>query len=320
MATKKSGQGEFVFTHCGDLSVLPKRARPHEIKLHGGFSTDLEGDGCLYYGMPGCGLMRVRPDLTTQDIIELPSDLKPINFHSTKVVKFDGKRRLVLPANENAKVVVLGLDGSLEFVLPRPEFEEYQDETQPFAPTDTAAIGDRLYVADGYGSNYISTADLPSATWIDAFGGKTKDSPEPGKFGTAHGMNVVPGGQDERHLSIADRAHSRFQVFTAQGAFKRAYGLPPGSRPCGIDFHQFNERLYALVGSLDDPAPGRPAPIYILDAATYEVVSTVRPKEELDVQLADHIHNTIWHEHEGRLFLVCQAWNPGHYFVLERAT
>ena len=96
--------------------------------------------------------------------------------------------------------------------------------------------------------------------------------------------------------------------------------MPTGSRPCGIDFHQFNGHLYALVGSLDDPEPGRPAPIYILDAVTYEVVSTVRPKEELGVELADHIHNTIWYERNGRLFLVCQAWNPGHYFVLERTT
>lgn len=58
--------------------------------------------------------------------------------------------------------------------------------------------------------------------------------------------------------------------------------------------------------------------LYPRGAGTYEVVSTIRPKEELGLELADHIHNTIWHEHAGRLFLVCQAWNPGHYFVLER--
>ena len=34
------------------------------------------------------------------------------------------------------------------------------------------------------------------------------------------------------------------------------------------------------------------------------------------MELADHIHNTVWYEHDGRLYLICQAWSPGHYFVL----
>jgi hypothetical protein len=318
MTSKKSGQGDWVFTHRQDLSVLPGKAQPFEVRLHGGFAVDREGAGSLYYGMPGCGLMRVRPDLASQDIIDLPPDLKPINFHSARVIDFDGKRRIVMPANDNAKVVVLSLDGNLDFVLDRPEFEEYRDAQKPFAPTDAVAIGSRLFVADGYGSNFISTADLSTAKWSGAFAGATSNSLEAGKFGTAHGMNVVQAGKDRGHLSIADRPHSRFEVFTPEGVFKRAHGTAPGSRPCGIDFHRVGGRWYALVGSLDDPRPGRPAPIYILDAETYETVSTVRPKEELGVQLADHIHNAIWHEHGGRLFLVCQAWNPGHYFVLER--
>jgi hypothetical protein len=71
------------------------------------------------------------------------------------------------------------------------------------------------------------------------------------------------------------------------------------------------------VGSLDDPQAGRAAPIYILDATTYEVLSTIRPKEDLGIELADHIHNTVWYEYNGGLFLICQAWNPGYYFVLE---
>jgi hypothetical protein len=318
MANRKSGQGNYVFTSCEDLSVLPEKARPFEARLHGGFAVDHAGGGRLYYGMPGCGLMRVRADLTGQEVIELPTDLAPINFHSTRIVEFDGKRRLVLAANENAKVVVVSLEGNVDFVLSRPEFEEYRDAAKPFAPTDTAAIGNRLYVADGYGSNYISTADLQGAAWRGAFAGKTSDPHEHGKFGTAHGLGVVPGGHHHGHLSIADRPHARFQLFSPEGRFQRAYPLPAGSRPCGIDFHRVDGRWCALVASLDDPQAGRPAPLYILDADTYEILSTVRPKEELGIALADHLHNAIWHERGGRLFLVCQAWNPGHYFVLER--
>lgn len=317
MSDKKSGQGDFVFTYRHDLHALPEAAKSCEVNLHGGFAIDRRtGQGQIYYGMPGCGLMRISPDLTIQDIIELPSDLKPINFHATKIGQFDGQTRLIMPANGDARVVVLTLEGKVEFVLDRPEFEQYRDPETPFRPTDTAIVGNDVYVADGYGANYISTADYRKKAWTGAFAGKTDNPVEEGKFGTAHGMNPAPDG---RHLSIADRPHSRFQLFTFDGHFKAQYGIPPGSRPCGIDFINWKGRNYAVVGSLNDPEQGRPAPIYILDADTYAVLSTIRPKDELGVELAQHIHNTIFYTRNGKLYLICQAWNPGYYFVLEHA-
>ena len=159
MAKKTSGQEPFRFSLCDDLYTLPERARPHEVDLHGGFADDTADSGYIYYGMPGCGIMRISADLTAQEIIELPSDLKPINFHSTKIIEFDGKRRLVLPANNDAKVAVVGLDGNLDYILSRPEFEEYRDEEVLFKPTDTAFADGTLYVSDGYGANYISSVD-----------------------------------------------------------------------------------------------------------------------------------------------------------------
>ncbi|MCX6047422.1 MAG: hypothetical protein NT075_20140 [Chloroflexi bacterium] len=312
---KQSGQAPFVFAHCEDLHSLPAKALTVEEKLHGGFAVDKRpGYGQVYYGMPGCGLLRISADLTTQDLIELPPDLTSVNFHSTKIGEFDGKMRLFLAANSEAKVVVASLDGDIDFILPRPEFDEYQNAETPFRPTDTVLNGNQLIVADGYGANYISTADLSTRQWQSTFGGKTENSEELGKFGTAHGMNRTPAGNQ---LAIADRPHSRFELTSFDGHFSGSYPIPAGSRPCGIDFIQRDNRWYAVVGSLDDPIKGRPAPIYILDAVTYEVLSTIRPKEDLGIERADHLHNVVWHEHNGKLFLVCQSWNPGYYFALE---
>ncbi len=309
---KISGQAPFAFSLCEDLYSVPEKARACEVNLHGGFAVDPD-TRYVYYGMPGCGLMRIAPHLRSQEIIELPSDLKPINFHSTAFMYFDGKRRLVLPANNDAKVVVVGLDGNVDYVLERPEFDEYRDAQTPFNPTDAAFSQGTLYVADGYGANYISTVDPRLKTWQRTFGGKTDDPEAKGLFGTAHGLAAHP---NEMHLTIADRPHARFQHFSHHGHFRSMHGLPPGSKPCGISFMRSGTRWYALVGSLDDPQEGRPAPLYILDAMTYEVLSTVRPKEELGVELADHIHNAVWYRHHGHVYLICQAWNPGHYFVL----
>jgi hypothetical protein len=316
MADHSSGQAPFRFAHRPDLSALPDRPSRSAVELHGTFAEDRRG-GCgqLYYGMPGCGVMRVSADLTTHETIPLPAGLRDTNFHSTRLGQFDGEMRLIMPANNDAMVAVLSLEGDLQFVLPRPEFEGYTDAEKPYRPTDAVLVGERLFVADGYGSNYINVASLESRRWISTFGGAAAGSDDHSGFGTAHGLAQDPLLEQ---LTIADRLHSRFEIYTTAGSFVRSFALPPGSRPCGIDFSGTGSECHAVVGSLDDPQEGRPAPIYILDAATYQVVSTVRPKEDLGIELADHLHNVVWHRHGGRTFLVCQSWNPGSYFVLEQ--
>ncbi len=314
--TNQSGQAPFTFAHRNDLHALPPQALGYEINLHGGFAIDQRpGFGQIFYGMPGCGLVRVDPALNKQELIKLPDELAPLNFHSTKIGSFDGKVRLFLPANSAAMVAVISLDGMVDFVLPRPEFEAYQAADVPFNPTDTTLIENQLYVADGYGANYITAADISTRRWTHIFGGKTDSPGADGKFTTAHGISRSLTGH---HLAIADRPNARIQMHGTDGEFLASHRLPAGAWPCGIDYIQHEGRGYAAIGSLKDPVEGRPAPIYILDAATYEVLSTIRPKEELGVESAQHLHNVVWHVYDGRLYLVCQSWNPGYYFILER--
>lgn len=319
MAAFVSGSTPFRFSHCEDLRSVPQAALAHESRLHGCFTVDhRSGQGEIYYSLAGCGVIRISSDLSTQEIIELPGEFVDVNFHSTRLGQIEGKTRLVLAANLEEKVLVVGLDGSVDYVLDRPEFDEYADVEQPFKPTDSVipplGVTDAgLLVADGYGSNYILGVDTPTHQWSDLFGGKTEDPAEHGRFGTAHGMNIAPSG---RHLSIADRLHSRLEQYTFDGQFIESFAMPAGSRPCGIDYMQRDGQWFAVVGSLNDPDPNRPAPIYILDGISHNVLSTIRPKEELGIELADHIHNVVWLQQNGNTYLICQAWNPGFYFVL----
>jgi hypothetical protein len=317
MTSLKSGSSPYTFTHRSDLHVLPSSTTDFETKLHGGFAADKrDGYGHLYYGMPGCGVLRISPDLTKQDLILLPDHLRPLNFHSTKLGQIGGEWRLFLPANEGAMVAVVDLEGELDFSLPKPEFDAYLSSEVSFAPTDTVLVGESLFVADGYGANYISTADVSQRKWVDIFGGAAGDPAENGKFTTAHGISVHP--EHPNHLVIADRPSARLQVHDTAGAFVASHALPEGAWPCGVDTLSWDGRLLAVIGSLVDPVKDRPAPIYILDFRSFEVLSTIRPKEELGIDLAQHIHNVIFHVHQGQLYLVCQSWNPGHYFVLEQ--
>ncbi len=326
MTAKQSGNTPFEFIHREDLHVLPGNTTESEINLHGGFArASVPGTGAvdrrvesnyIFYGMPGCGILRIDPDLKRQTLIHLPEKLKPMNFHSTKIGPIGGEMRLFLPANGDALVAVLDLEGKLDFILTRPEFEQYRDPAVPFAPTDTTLIGDRLFVADGYGANYITAADVHTRLWQEIFGGKTEDPHEDGRFSTAHGINVHP---EHRHLlTIADRPNARIQIHGLDGSFVGSHSLPPGSWPCGIDFLYREGRWLAVIGSLVDPVKDRPAPIYIVDTATYQVLSTIRPKEDLGIDAVQHLHNVVWHEQDDHLYLICQSWNPGYYFVLER--
>ena len=314
---KLSGQEPFVFTHREDLYNIPSAARGHEVDLHGGFAVDTRyGYGQIYYGMPGWGIMRIDADLQKQYTIDLPDELAPLNYHSTKIGEFDGNWRLFLSANNDEKVVVLTLAGEVDFILPRPVFDEYQPQDVAYKPTDTVLVGNQLYIADGYGSNYITSADVSTQQWTSIFGGKSDDPEENGKFTTAHGINFNP---IHRHLDIADRPNSRIQAHSGDGRFLDSHKLPSGAYLCGISYLEYQGRWYAVIGCLQDPEDGRPAPIYIIDAQTYELLSTIRPKEDLGIELAQHLHNVVFHLNDDQLYLVCQAWNPGHYFVLQKA-
>ena len=53
--------------------------------MHGGFAIDdRPGFGQVYYGAPGCGIIRVSPDLSEQDIIELPTTLRDVSTSSRR--------------------------------------------------------------------------------------------------------------------------------------------------------------------------------------------------------------------------------------------
>jgi len=208
--SQQSGQNEFVFEHRPDLYNLPSSVLDAEVNLHGGFATDQrDGFGQVYYGMPGKGILRIDADLGKQELITLPDDLTPMNFHSTKIGLFEGNWRLILAANSDERVAIVTLDGTLDFVISRPEFEEYESGDVPFRPTDTVLVENDLYVADGYGANYITSADVLTKKWKQIFGGKTEDATEDGKFSTAHGINLT---HTHDHLVIADRPSARLQL------------------------------------------------------------------------------------------------------------
>lgn len=98
----------------------------------------------------------------------------------------------------------------------------------PFKPTDVVLDKSRLFVANGYGSNYILSGDIATPQWAGLFGGKTENPAEYGTFGPAHGINLEPF---THHLAIADRMHGRIQIHHHDARFINSHKLPPGTWP-----------------------------------------------------------------------------------------
>ncbi len=130
------------------------------------------------------------------------------------------------------QVVKLRLDGTQVWTLGVPmESGKYEGAPQAYNPTAVAVAPDgRIYVADGYGRNWIHMfgADL---AYIKSFGGPGAG---PGQFQTCHGLGLDTSTTPPR-LVVCDRENRRLQRFTLEGEF---VDIPTTGlmRPCSIAF------------------------------------------------------------------------------------
>ncbi|MEL7235063.1 MAG: hypothetical protein AAFV33_25665 [Chloroflexota bacterium] len=310
-----SGTVPYVFALREDLDVLPDVVRASEINLHTGFAT--AADGSMYYTLQGVGIIHISADMRQQAVIPIASDYREMNFHSTRIATINGEERLIFTANDHECVIVMTLEGEPDFTLARPTRPPYDNPETDYKPTDAMLVGDKLYVADGYAANYISVVDIGSKEWVSIYGGHTEDRTENGKFRTAHGLALAPDG---KHLIIADRWNSRLQVHDLNGAFVTSHHLPYNAWLCNLNLIQWDGRWLGVIACLYDvdEEKKRPAPIFVIDATTFEILSTIRPKEDFGVERAQRMHNAVWHVHNGKLFIVCHSWNPGKFMILEQ--
>ncbi|NGP46376.1 hypothetical protein G4V62_16005 [Bacillaceae bacterium SIJ1] len=109
------------------------------------------------------------------------------------------------------------LDGETVLELETPNLPEVYDEDHEYRPTDVAVApnGD-IYVADGYGQNYVHRYDA-NGHYMSSFGGLGS---EPGQLACPHGISVNLRAE-EPELYVADRSNHRIQVFTLDGEHKR---------------------------------------------------------------------------------------------------
>lgn len=117
------------------------------------------------------------------------------------------------------------IDGRLLFNLPDPRITGIYKEDEPFMPTETAVgpNGD-IYVADGYGSDYILQYNS-KGEYIRHFGGRNNKNKEH-NLANAHGVAIDYRDKENPLLVCTSRSENCFKYFTLDGKYIRTVSMP----------------------------------------------------------------------------------------------
>ena len=284
-----SGSGEFRYQYVPDRLVLPPA-----VKMRNGHGLCLDTQGNIYFTFEPeqveeqtrC-LVRFAPDGTGGELLGPDNRLAHgvphgLNIHIAK----DGHASLY-HANNDATVHKTTLEGQILWT------QKWTPQMGNYKPTDAVVppVGDRVVVADGYGSSMIHV--LKTADGV--YAGKSW-----GGLGAAHGELNCPHGitfDPRRELLLtADRGNKRLEYFTLNGFYHSTIQAPEITAPCNADIRGD----HVLVPDLDGP-------LVILDKDN-RVVSVIEVGKLLGDHGFRHPHDAIWLA-SGDI-AVC-TWNPG---------
>jgi hypothetical protein len=143
--------------------------------------------------------------------------------HGLTLFDEDDEEVLFICDYEKERVVKTSVNGRILMELPHPKSINVYSAEQNYKPTETAVgpNGD-IYVADGYGSQYILQF-TSKGEFIRKFGGPgDADS----NFSTVHGVCIDKRDKNNPTLLCTSRAHNSFKRFTLDGKYLSTIFLP----------------------------------------------------------------------------------------------
>jgi hypothetical protein len=299
---KLSGQGFWTFTPVAGAVPVPAEAEPHLKGAHGTVLFEADTD-TVYWGLEKVGWIEFRNRLTTSRVVKGDPAMTSGNLHGADLWPRKGQRPLVAAA-DNVEGEVYLTDTSFQTAqkLKLPPFPPYADG-KGYAPTDVAfADRNTLFVTDGYGRAHFFPVTVEPFQFRDEFhGGKAISQ-------TPHGITLNPA---DHTLAVSARPEAQVKHWSQQEKrFLEVQGLPAGSAVCDVDIWGD----YLLAACLTGPNR-TPGPLYVINHRTKRIVSTIKPKEELGYEFAQHMHDACWYfTGNGRrreVYIVFTAWNPG---------
>mmetsp|Transcript_101470 Transcript_101470/g.326093 ORF Transcript_101470/g.326093 Transcript_101470/m.326093 type:complete len:344 (-) Transcript_101470:23-1054(-) len=294
------GQGNFRFQYVPEKLVLPEGA--HVMDAHG-LGVDADHNIYLTYAPDPAssdthGFVRWAPDGSNGTVLGPGVALSAGTPHGLRFAQ-ESSGDFMYHANKDRALHKTTLDGTIVWSRYGPPATN-ESRFLPNKPTWIAAPpGSRyLYVADGYGSNYIHVYTTDGEYTGKSYGGPGTAL---GKFRTCHSINYDPR---VNKLIVTDRENHRHQYFDFDPGspnvfeFSSAFQIPQLQRPCGIrmDFGNGHAIVPALGG-----------PVGILDGEN-QLVSVIRVSVLLGASGHLHPHDATFLPNGD---IVVATWNPG---------
>ena len=139
----------------------------------------------------------------------------PTRIHGLELREENGVEYIYAARASDHEVVKLRLNGEREWAIQFPAEAGIYKEAKGFNPCAvTVAPDGSIFVADGYGSNYILKFDK-ARKFVKAFGGP---GAEEGKFNTCHGIALDPR-YEKPLLLVCNRNNNRVEHWDLDGNF-----------------------------------------------------------------------------------------------------
>ena len=155
----------------------------------------------------------------------------PTRIHGLELREENGTEYLYCARAFDHEVVKLKLDGEPVWAIHFPEEAGIYKDAKGFNPCAvTVAPDGSIFVADGYGSNYVLKFDK-DRKFAKAFGGPGEAE---GKFNTCHGIGLDMR-QDKPLLLVCNRNNNRVEYWDLEGNFVKV--IQKGLRmPAAVHF------------------------------------------------------------------------------------
>ncbi len=141
----------------------------------------------------------------------------PTRIHGLEIRTEKGKEYIYAARPSAHEVIKLTLDGETIWAIRTPMEAGIFNDEQGFKPCAvTVAPDGSIFVADGYGSNYVLKFDK-DRKFVKAFGGPGE---EEGKFKTCHGIGLDTRGRKPL-LLVCNRNNNRVEHWDLDGNFVR---------------------------------------------------------------------------------------------------
>jgi DNA-binding beta-propeller fold protein YncE len=141
----------------------------------------------------------------------------PTRIHGLEIREENGVEYIYGARPSDHEVVKLKLTGETDWTIQYPPEAGLYQDAKGFNPCAvTVAPDGSIWVADGYGSNYLLKFDR-NRKFVKAFGGPGE---EEGKFKTCHGIGLDTR-QDKPLLLVCNRNNNRVEHWDLDGNFVR---------------------------------------------------------------------------------------------------